>query len=74
MTARLHRLSNGLTVAIEPMAGVETLAVGLYADVGARSETDRLSGLAHMVEHMVFKGAGTRDARAIAETIEDAGG
>ncbi|HWL47241.1 MAG TPA: pitrilysin family protein [Sphingomonadaceae bacterium] len=74
MTARLHRLANGLTVAVEPMAGVETLAVGLYADVGARSETERLSGLAHMVEHMVFKGAGTRDARAIAETIEDAGG
>jgi predicted Zn-dependent peptidase len=74
MTARLHRLSNGLAVAIEPMAGVETLAVGLYIDVGARSEPEGLSGLAHMVEHMVFKGAGARDAKAIAETIEDAGG
>lgn len=71
---RLHRLSNGLTVAVEPMAGVETLAVGLYADVGARSEPEGLSGLAHMVEHMVFKGAGGRGAKAIAETIEDAGG
>ena len=74
MTARLHRLANGLTVAVEPMAGVETLAVGLYADVGARSEPARLSGLAHMVEHMLFKGAGSRDAKAIAEDIEDAGG
>jgi predicted Zn-dependent peptidase len=74
MTARLHRLSNGLTVAVEPMTGVETIAVGLYADVGSRSEPEGLSGLAHMVEHMVFKGAGDRDARAIAETIEDAGG
>lgn len=74
MTARLHRLSNGLTVAVEPMAGVETLAVGLYADVGARSEPAGLSGLAHMVEHMLFKGAGSRDAKAIAEDIEDAGG
>jgi len=74
MSARLHRLSNGLTVAIEPMDGVETLSVGLYADVGARSEAEGLGGLAHMVEHMVFKGAGARDARAIAETIEDAGG
>jgi predicted Zn-dependent peptidase len=74
MTARLHRLANGLTVAVEPMAGVETAAVGLYAAVGARSEPSGLSGLAHMVEHMVFKGAAGRDARAIAEDIEDVGG
>lgn len=74
MSARVHRLSNGLTVAVEPMEGVETLAVGLYADVGSRSEPEQLSGLAHMVEHMVFKGAGSRDARAIAEAIEDRGG
>ena len=74
MTVRAHRLANGLTVAVEPMDGVETLAVGLYADVGSRSEPDGLSGLAHMVEHMVFKGAGSRDARGIAEAIEDRGG
>lgn len=74
MTARLHRLPNGVTVAVDPMPGVETLALGLYANVGSRSEPANLSGLAHMVEHMVFKGAGTRDARAIAEDVEDAGG
>lgn len=74
MTARLHRLSNGLIVAVEPMAGVETLAVGLYADVGSRSEGPGGGGLAHMVEHMLFKGAGARDARAIAEAAEDVGG
>lgn len=74
MTARLHRLANGLAVAVEPMAGVETVSVGLYADVGARSEPAGFSGLAHMVEHMVFKGAGGRSARAIAEEIEDRGG
>jgi predicted Zn-dependent peptidase len=74
MTARAHRLPNGLTVAVEPMAGVETIAVGLYANAGARSEPAGLSGLAHMVEHMVFKGAGTRSAKQIAEAIEDKGG
>ncbi|MFW2831323.1 M16 family metallopeptidase [Sphingomonas sp. ID0503] len=74
MSARVHRLANGLTVAVEPMASVETVAVGLYADVGSRSEAEPVSGLAHMVEHMVFKGAGPRDARAIAEDIEDVGG
>jgi len=74
MSARLHRLTNGLTVAVEPMAGVETVSVGLYADVGARSEPAGLTGLAHMVEHMVFKGAGPRSARDIAEQVEDRGG
>lgn len=74
MSGRLHRLPNGLTVAVEPMAGVETCAVGLYANVGSRSEPEGLAGLAHMVEHMVFKGAGPRNARAIAEAIEDKGG
>lgn len=74
MSAELHRLANGVTVAVEPMAGVETVAVGLYADVGTRSEQTGKAGLAHMVEHMVFKGAGSRDARAIAEHVEDVGG
>jgi predicted Zn-dependent peptidase len=71
---RLHRLANGLTVAVAPMAGVETLALGLYVDVGGRDEPDGRAGLAHMVEHMVFKGAGGRSAREIAEAIEDVGG
>ena len=74
MSARVHRLPNGLTVAVEPMPGMATLSVGLYAAVGARSEEARVNGVAHMVEHMVFKGAGSRDARALAEAIEDVGG
>jgi predicted Zn-dependent peptidase len=74
MSAQLHRLSNGLAVAVEPMPGVETVAVGIYAAAGARSEPDGLAGLAHMVEHMVFKGAGGRSAKGIAEAIEDRGG
>ena len=74
MTAQLTRLPNGLTVAIDPMAGARSTAIGLYAGVGSRSEADGKGGLAHLLEHMVFKGAGGRDARAIAEAIEDVGG
>ena len=72
--AELTRLSNGVTVAIDPMAGAQSASIGLYAAVGSRSEPDGQGGLAHLVEHMVFKGAGGRDARAIAEAIEDVGG
>jgi predicted Zn-dependent peptidase len=74
MTAELHRLPNGLAVAVDPLPGAESVAIGLYAMVGSRSEPEHLSGLAHVVEHMVFKGAGPRDTRQIAEAIEDVGG
>lgn len=74
MSGERHVLSNGLTVAVDPIAGAQSVALGLYASVGSRSEPARLGGLAHLVEHMVFKGAGGRDTRALAEVIEDVGG
>jgi predicted Zn-dependent peptidase len=72
--AELTRLANGLTVAIDPMPGAQSAAIGLHAFIGSRSEPEGKGGLAHLVEHMVFKGARGRDARAIAEAIEDVGG
>lgn len=74
MTAAMHRLANGLTVAVDPLPGAESVAMGLYAMVGSRSEPEACSGLAHLVEHMVFKGAGSRGTRELAEAIEDVGG
>ena len=71
---RLTTLANGLRVASRAMPGVETVAVGLYADVGSRHEPAQLNGIAHLFEHMVFKGAGGRSAREISEAIEDVGG
>ena len=74
MSASLQRLTNGVTVAVDPMPGAQSAAVGIYTAVGSRSEPAALGGLAHLVEHMVFKGAGSRDAKGIAEAIEDVGG
>jgi predicted Zn-dependent peptidase len=71
---QLTILPNGLRVATRHMPGVETAAVGLYADAGSRHEAPRLNGIAHLFEHMVFKGAGGRSAREISESIEDVGG
>ena len=70
----LTTLANGLRVASRPMRSVETVAVGLYAATGSRHEEARVNGLAHLFEHMVFKGAGGRSAREISEAIEDVGG
>ena len=71
---QLTTLANGLRVASRPMASVETVAVGLYAPTGSRYELARCNGIAHLFEHMVFKGAGGRSARQISELIEDVGG
>ncbi|MEO0499084.1 MAG: pitrilysin family protein [Pseudomonadota bacterium] len=71
---RLTTLPNGLRVVTREMPSVETVAVAVHAEVGSRHEGARENGLAHLYEHMVFKGAGGRSARDIAETIEGAGG
>ena len=71
---QLTRLPNGLAIVSLPMPGVETAAVSLTADTGARNEQADENGLAHLYEHMVFKGTMRRSARAIAEAIEDVGG
>ncbi len=70
----LTTLANGLRVASRPMQSVETVAVGLYAPTGSRYERAELNGIAHLFEHMVFKGAGGRSSREISELIEDVGG
>ena len=71
---KLTILDNGLKVASRTMPGVETVAVGLYAEAGSRHEPARVNGIAHLFEHMVFKGAGGRSARELSEAIEDVGG
>ena len=71
---KLTILDNGLKVASRPMPGFETVAVGLYAEAGSRHEPARVNGLAHLFEHMVFKGAGGRSARELSEAVEDVGG
>ena len=74
MTARLHRLANGVRVICDPMPGLETLALSVVAGRGARYEDERRSGWSHLLEHMVFKGAGKRSARELVEAIENHGG
>lgn len=67
-------LDHGLRVATLAMPAVRTAAVALVADVGARHEELHQHGLAHLFEHMLFKGTASRSARDIAEAIENVGG
>ncbi len=74
MTPRIHTLANGVRVICDPMPGLETLALSVVAGRGAASEDLHRSGWSHLLEHMVFKGAGSRTAREIVEVVESAGG
>lgn len=74
MTASLHTLANGVRVICDPMPGLETLALSVVAGRGARYEDEQRSGWSHLLEHMVFKGAGARSARDLVEAIENEGG
>ncbi|MDX2233345.1 MAG: pitrilysin family protein [Hyphomonadaceae bacterium] len=67
-------LPNGVRLALDPMPGLETAALGVWVRVGARWEAAAHNGVAHLFEHMAFKGAGGRDALAFAEAIENVGG
>ncbi len=70
----LIRFDNGLRLLVDPMPGVKTFALNALVHGGTRFETEVQSGWAHLLEHMVFKGAGGRDARSLAEAIEHKGG
>ncbi len=74
MTSQLHTLKNGVRVICDPIQGFETLALSVVIGRGARWESQAHSGWAHLLEHMVFKGAGERSSRDIVEVIEAAGG
>jgi predicted Zn-dependent peptidase len=70
----VRRLANGVQVVCDPMPGLQTLAVSVVAGRGARYEEASRCGWSHLMEHMVFKGAGGRSAQEIVEAIEAEGG
>ena len=67
-------LPSGLRLVTESMSHVRSVTVGVWLTRGSRHESDAQAGVAHFVEHMLFKGTTSRSARAIAETIDSVGG
>ncbi|MEP9385729.1 pitrilysin family protein [Mesorhizobium sp. KR9-304] len=74
MGVEVSRLSNGLTVATETLPSIESVALGVWVKSGARNERDDEHGMAHLLEHMAFKGTSRRSAFEIASEIENVGG
>ncbi len=56
------------------MTQVRSISIGVWLTRGSRHETAEQGGIAHFVEHMLFKGTGTRSAEDIAQVIDSIGG
>lgn len=65
---------NGLTLLTEQIPTVRSASIGIWVKRGSRDEQPQDNGVAHFVEHMLFKGTSTRTARDIAVEIDAMGG
>ncbi len=67
-------LDNGLRILTERMTEVRSISIGVWLTRGSRHETAERGGIAHFVEHMLFKGTASRTAEDIAQQIDSIGG
>jgi len=74
MSVEVTRLPTGLVVVTDAMPHLETASLGVWVGCGSRDERPDEHGIAHLLEHMAFKGTSRRTARQIAEEIEAVGG
>ncbi|MCT7974514.1 M16 family metallopeptidase [Laspinema olomoucense] len=69
---KIHRLPNGLTIIAEQMP-VEAVNLSIWANVGSAVESDEINGMAHFLEHMVFKGTQRLESGEFERRIEERG-
>ncbi len=70
-----HQLANGLRIRVAPMMHTRSATLALCFGTGSRYEATEEQGIAHLVEHMLFKGSARYPtAQAISEAIEGVGG
>jgi len=65
---------NGVRLITERMDHLRSVSVGVWLTRGSRDEPDERSGIAHFIEHMLFKGTAARSAEDIAQAIDSVGG
>ncbi len=69
-----EEFGNGIRVIHEHMPHMRSVAIGVWIDVGSVDEEADEAGVAHFIEHMLFKGTSSRTARMIAEEFDQIGG
>ena len=67
-------LSNGVRVISESHPHAHSQTIGVWVEAGTVFENKREAGVAHMLEHMVFKGTDAFSATQIANLVDDIGG
>ena len=67
-------LANGVRFVTERMPHVRSVSIGVWLSRGSRHEPLSQSGIAHFVEHMLFKGTDRRTAEGIAQEVDSIGG
>ena len=67
-------LPNGITVVTEYMPYLKSASFGVWVKVGSANEDETNNGIAHMIEHMMFKGTKIRTAKQIADDMARIGG
>ncbi len=70
---QVHRLPNGIRLATLSMPHMASVSSGIWAGVGSRHESPKDHGIAHFVEHLLFKGTPTRTSEEISRQIEGLG-
>lgn len=74
MASKVFRLSNGLTVVFRPMRLAPVVALQMWVDAGAASDPEEFPGMAHLFEHLLFKGNPSRRMSDLVATVEAVGG
>ncbi len=67
-------LDNGVRVITEHVEHMHTVAIGIWVANGSRNESPECNGVAHFIEHLLFKGTGRRTARQISMELDSMGG
>lgn len=66
-------LDNGLTTIMIPMTNTKIISMGFFVKTGSRNETAENNGIAHFLEHMMFKGTKNRTAGEIFSELDNLG-
>ncbi|MFH1678854.1 MAG: pitrilysin family protein [Candidatus Omnitrophota bacterium] len=67
-------LNNGLRLITYTMPRMESVSIGVWVRVGGRYESNNIKGIAHFLEHLIFKGSKRYSCQQIKELIEGVGG
>ncbi|MBN2852138.1 MAG: insulinase family protein [Clostridia bacterium] len=67
-------LGNSSTLIYEQLTHVRSVCIGVWFKVGSIYEDEKNRGIAHFIEHMIFKGTKTRSAKQIATELDNIGG